>query len=424
MYDVYAELEARGLLYQTTDPERLRALFSEGPQTFYVGFDPTAETLHVGNLVPIMAMRVLQRAGHFPVALVGGGTAMVGDPSGKTEARRLLGVADIERNAKGIAAQLSRFVDLSEGRGKMVNNADWLSGLEYIPFLRDIGKHFSVNRMLSAESYKIRLETGLTFLEFNYMLLQAYDFDYLSSHHDCHIQIGGQDQWGNIVAGIDLIRRRRQRDAFGLTLPLLMNSSGEKFGKSVAGAVWLDATRLSVFDYYQFWRNTEDADVAKCLKIFTDLPVEECQRLGSLQAPLINRAKEILAFEATCLAHGEQAASGAFLAARSNYGDPDPGRTVETSSRIREYGQAGESAASLQEYAITAADWKSGIPVIDLLTLAGLCSSKGEARRLIRGGGAKLDDRTLSDEAEVVPGVVSEFVLKAGKKRIVRVRLT
>jgi tyrosyl-tRNA synthetase len=421
MNDAYAELEARGFLYQVTDEARVRELLTEGPQTFYVGFDPTASTLHVGSLVPILAMRILQRWGHKPIALVGAGTAMVGDPSGKTEARRLMSLEEIDANAQGLAAQLSRFLTLDGERGLMRNNADWLSKLQYIPFLRDIGKHFSVNRMLSAESYKIRLETGLSFLEFNYMLLQAYDFLVLSEEEGCVLQVGGQDQWGNIVAGTDLIRRVRQAEACGLTLPLLTNASGEKFGKSVAGAVWLDADHTSPFDYYQFWRNSEDEDVARFLKLFTDLPPEEGERLGALQPPLLNRAKEILAYEITKLTHGADAAATAFAAACGEYGEADPGRTVETSSDIVGL-RAAPAKASWPT--VTLSPEAAGTPqtILDLLVLAGLCKSKGEARRLVRQGGARVGGDQIKDEGAtfVLNDLPEGTLLKAGKKRVVQ----
>jgi len=421
MNDAYAELDARGFLYQVTDEARVRELLSAGPQTFYVGFDPTAVTLHVGSLVPILAMRILQRWGHRPIALVGGGTAMVGDPSGKTEARRLMSLEEIRANALGLEAQLSRFLVLDGERGVMRNNADWLAQLRYIPFLRDIGRHFSVNRMLSAESYRIRLETGLSFLEFNYMLLQAYDFLVLNEEEGCVLQVGGQDQWGNIVAGTDLIRRVRRAEACGLTLPLLTNASGEKFGKSVAGAVWLDAEHTSPFDYYQFWRNTEDADVVRFLKLFTDLPPDEGGRLGALQPPLLNRAKEILAYEVTKTTHGAEAAATAWAAACREYGEADPNHTVETSSDILAL-RGAPAAASWPEVVIPAGEATTPVSLMDLFVLAGLCKSKGEARRLMRQGGARIGDDSIRDEtAAVVPADLGTgTLLKAGKKRVVQ----
>jgi tyrosyl-tRNA synthetase len=302
--NAFDQLQARGFLYQLTAEAEIRDRLASGPLTFYVGFDPTADSLHVGHLLPVMAMRLLQQAGHRPIAIVGGGTAMVGDPSGKNEARQLLTREQIIANTAALKGQLSRFLDFGPGKALLLDNADWLLNLGYIEFLRDIGKHFSVNKMLTADSVKSRLETGLSFLEFNYMLLQAYDFAVLARDHQCLLQLGGQDQWGNIVAGTDLIRRLHSTQAYGATFPLLLNSQGQKFGKSVAGAIWLDAERTPAFDYYQFWRNVADDEVTRLLGFFTCLPLDEIQRLGALPAPAINRAKEILAWEATALAHG------------------------------------------------------------------------------------------------------------------------
>ena len=424
MNDAYSELEARGFLYQVTDEDRVRELLAGPSQSFYVGFDPTAFTLHVGSLVPILAMRILQRWGHRPIALVGGGTAMVGDPSGKTEVRRMMSLEEIEENAQGLESQLSRFLTLDPDgeQGLMCNNTEWLSSLEYIPFLRDIGRHFSVNRMLSAESYKIRLETGLSFLEFNYMILQAYDFLVLHDREDCRLQVGGQDQWGNIVAGVDLVRRMGQGEVYGLTLPLLTNASGDKFGKSVAGAVWLDAEQTSPFDYYQFWRNTEDADVTRFLKLFTDLPPKEGDRLGEMEPPLLNRAKEILAYEVTKITHGAKTAAAAYAAACREFGEADPDRKVSTSSDILAL-QLAPAKASWPVVVLAGAEAGEGISLLDLFVRAGLCKSKGEARRLMRQGGARVGDEVVKDEtAVVVPAELGTgTLLKAGKKRVVQI---
>ena len=278
-------LEERGFLYQLTDAEGLRKRLGEETVTFYVGFDPTGNSLHIGHLLPVMAMRWLQQAGHRAIALVGGGTAMVGDPSGKTEARPILTADEIDANANAIKGQLSRFLDFSADRAELVNNADWLRDLNYIEFLRDVGRHFSINRMLAAESVKMRLETGLSFLEFNYMLLQSYDFYVLKRDRGCDLQLGGQDQWGNIVAGCDLVRRMLGKESFGATFPLLLKSDGQKFGKTASGAVWLDAERTSPFEYYQFWRNVDDADVGRLLGFFTGLPMDEVNRSGGLAGP-------------------------------------------------------------------------------------------------------------------------------------------
>lgn len=417
-------LEERGFLYQLTDAPSLRRCLDERCVTFYVGFDPTGASLHIGHLLPVMAMRWLQQCGHRAVALVGGGTAMVGDPSGKTEARPVLSLAEIDANAEGLKAQLSRFLDFSsDDRAVLVNNATWLRGLNYIEFLRDIGRHFSVNRMLAAESVKIRLEAGLSFLEFNYMLLQAYDFYILRRDHNCDLQLGGQDQWGNIVAGVDLTRRLLGQEVFGATLPLLLKSDGEKFGKSAAGAVWLDLERTSAFDYYQFWRNVEDAEVPRLLAFFTALPMPEVRRLGALAAPAINRAKEILAFEATLLAHGFEAARRSYLAAGGEFGFADPEGRVETSSRVREV-QAGAAAESIPTVTLAAGSFEPGMPVVRLLLAVGLAQSNGEGRRLIQGGGCYINDTRVADEQRLVTQADlsgGELFVRAGRKNRRRV---
>lgn len=421
MTGIYEELKARGFLYQCTDEVEVQRLLNQDKVTFYVGYDPTADSLHVGHLIPILSMVHLQRAGHKAIAVVGGGTAMVGDPSGKTEMRQLLMEESIQSNAEAIRKQLERFLVLDEDKGSLVNNADWLRGLGYIEFLRDIGRHFSVNRMLSAESYKIRLETGLTFLEFNYMLLQAYDFLKLCELHGCNLQIGGQDQWGNIVAGTDLIRRKLGRQGYGLTLPLLLDSAGNKIGKTAGGAVWLDAAKTSVFDFYQYWRNMDDADVGKLLKLYTFLPVEEVERLGSLPAPAINRAKEILAYEVTALVHGAQEAANVYLSATSQYPSADPDGRIETTSRIRELRSSVQ--AELPVLTVTPGEEGEPLRVADLLVLAGWCKSKGEAKRMIAQGGVRLEEDVVSDINMEVPHQLlsAGFVLKAGKKRMVQV---
>ncbi len=425
MKNAYDELEQRGFLYQVTDEPRVKKYLETPGARFYVGFDPTASSLHAGSLVPVMAMRLLQKWGHHPIALVGGGTGMVGDPSGKTESRKVLLEEEIKSNAEAMEKQLSRFMVLDGKNGQMADNVDWLLGLGYISFLRDIGKHFSVNKMLSAESYKIRLETGLSFLEFNCLLLQAYAFLVLFERESCALQLGGQDQWGNIVAGIDLVRRKLQGDAMGLTMPLLMNSSGEKFGKSVSGAVWLDAERTSPFDYYQFWRNTEDADVGRFLKLFTELPPEECERLGNIEPPLLNRAKEILAFEATSIAHSPEEAARVFQASAGEFGEADPDRRVETSSAIAEIKVEAAPASLLPQFDIDVSKYPDGLSLIDLYVQSGLLASKGEARRLIRQGGARVDDVQHKDEKMILnlQELDDSFILKAGKKRVLQINL-
>ena len=417
-------LEERCFLYQVTDADALRRRLGEGPVTFYVGFDPTGSSLHIGHLLPVMAMRWLQRCGHRVLALVGGGTAMVGDPSGKTEARPVLSLDDIDANAVQLQGQLARFLDFSSPeQARLLNNADWLRELRYIDFLRDIGRHFSVNRMLAAESVKIRLESGLSFLEFNYMLLQAYDFYILKRDYGCDLQLGGQDQWGNIVAGADLVRRLLGAEVYGATFPLLLKGDGTKFGKTASGAVWLDATRTTPYEYYQFWRNVDDGDVTRLLGFFTALPMDEVRRLGSLPAPSINRAKEVLAFEATLLAHGDAAARQAYLAAGGEFGFADPEGRIETSSAVTGVGSS-EAREAIPTVAVAAAALTEGVPLLRLLVLAGLAQSNGEGRRLIQGGGCYLNDERMTDDKRMVTAadlVGGEIFLRAGKKNRRRV---
>ena len=419
-------LSERGFLYQVTSAEGLQSRLARGQTTYYVGFDPTADSLHIGHLLPVMAMRWLQLHGHRPIALVGGGTAMVGDPSGKTEARPILSVEEIESNAGKIKQQLSRFLDFSsDSKALLLNNADWLAGLNYIEFLRDIGKHFSINRMLAAESVKLRLEAGLSFLEFNYMLLQAYDFYILKRDFECDAQLGGQDQWGNIVAGVDLTRRMLGAEVFGATFPLLLKGDGEKFGKTAEGAVWLDTDRTSPYDYYQFWRNIDDTDVCRLLAFFTSLPMAEVERLGALPSPGINRAKEILAFEATQLAHGFDEAAKAYLAAGDAFGFADAHSTIPTSSRITEIRTEGVEA-ELPTCHVALGEVQDGIWIVKLFSDSGLCSSNSEARRLIKGGGAYLNDERITDDQRVVtPDDVRDrqVMLRAGKKKLMRVAI-
>ena len=420
MNNAFDILEERGFLYQLTDPEALRRVLGDSRVTFYVGFDPTADSLHAGHLLPVMAMRWLQQCGHRPIAIVGGGTAMVGDPSGKTEARPILSREEIEANAACIKEQLARFLDFSEGNALLINNADWLAELNYIEFLRDIGRHFSVNRMLAAESVRQRLESGLSFLEFNYALLQSYDFYILRRDHDCTLQVGGQDQWGNIVAGVDLTRRMLGEEVYGATFPLLLKSDGEKFGKTAAGAVWLDRQRTTPYDYYQFWRNVEDAEVARLLAFFSPLPMDEVTRLGGLQAPEVNRAKEILAFEATRLAHGPDEAARAYLTATSEFGEADPEGKIPTSSSVVDV-RRGHADAELPTHTVTQEELDQGIWIVKLLSGSGLCKSNGEARRLIRGGGAYLNDSRITDDSLTVTAADIEdgrILLRSGKKNL------
>ncbi len=408
--DFLRTVTERGFFHQCTDLEGLDSRLAAGPVVAYIGFDCTADSLHVGSLLPIMLLRHLQKSGHKPIVLMGGGTTKVGDPSGKDDARKLLSDDDIARNMAGIKTVFGKFLRFGDGPtdALMVNNADWLESLNYIAFLRDFGRHFSVNRMLSFDSVKLRLEREqpLSFLEFNYMILQAYDFLELSRRHGCALQMGGSDQWGNIVNGVELGRRVDGRDLFGLTAPLMTTASGLKMGKTAQGAVWINAERLSAWDYWQFWRNTEDADVGRFLKLFTELPIDDIERLSSLDGAEINEAKKILANEATRLAHGADAARQA----------------AETARRTFEEGVVSES---LPTVAVPAAELADGIPAFALFTRAGLAASNGEARRLIKGGGARINDAPVGAETDLIGAAhLKEGVIKlsAGKKRHILVK--
>jgi tyrosyl-tRNA synthetase len=400
--DFLREAKARGFVHQITDEAALDERLSSGtPLPAYIGFDATADSLHAGSLVQIMILRLLQRTGHKPIVLMGGGTTKIGDPSGKDEARKLLTDEGIAANIAGIKRVFDRFLEFGTGPtgAIMVDNAEWLDGLRYIPLLREVGRHFSVNRMLTMDSVKLRLERDqpLSFLEFNYMVLQSYDFVELAKRHACAMQMGGSDQWGNIVMGVELGRRLADKQLFGLTTPLLTTASGAKMGKTAAGAVWLNSDKLPIYDYYQYWRNTEDADVPRFLKLFTDLPLGEIAKLEALQGAEVNEAKKILAFEATKLAHGDMAAKMAAETAR---------RTFEE----------GQSADGLPTVEIPAAELAAGIGVLDLFLRAGLVSSKGEARRLVQGKGAKIDDAPVESDVAIVK-TSATIKLTAGKKR-------
>ncbi|GEO41423.1 tyrosine--tRNA ligase [Skermanella aerolata] len=405
-------LSARGFIHQCTDVEGLDKLASEGVVTAYIGYDCTADSLHIGHLVSIMMLRLLQRTGHKPVVLMGGGTTKIGDPTGRDDSRKMLTDEQIAANMASIKRVFGQFLTFGDGPtdAVMVNNADWLEKLEYITFLRDMGVHFTINRMLTFDSVKLRLEREqpMTFLEFNYMILQAYDFLELFRRAGCRLQMGGSDQWGNIVNGVELGRRVEQASLFGLTTPLIMTSSGVKMGKSQGGAVWLNADRLSSYDYWQFWRNTEDGDVGRFLKLFTELSLEEIAELEKLEGAGINEAKKRLAFEATKLAHGEAAALEA----------------AETARRTFEQGAMAEGLPTIE---VTSGDLAAGIPVVDLLVRAELAASKGEARRLIKGNGARLNDEPIGDEARAVTAadlnVDGVLKLSAGKKRHVLVKV-
>lgn len=424
MTNVFDILKKRGFVAQATDGEELERYLSE-PAGCYIGFDPTADSLHVGSLVPIMALAHMQRNGHRPIVLVGGGTGMVGDPSGKTEMRQILSLEQIGHNVAALKKQLSRFLEFGEKGALLVNNADWLVDLRYIEFLRDIGRHFSVNRMLAAESYKIRLETGLNFIEFNYMLLQAYDFYHLSTEYGCCLQMGGDDQWGNIVAGIELIRRKLHKGAHAITFPLLTTASGAKMGKTAAGAVWLSAERTAPFDFYQFWVNTDDRDVVRFLKLYTFLPLAEIEAVAGLEGQDLNTCKSVLAFEVTQLAHGREAALAALGAAGSVFGRRRlPADLLRSSTIPRE---AEEKVAAVPTSDVPRQRLEEGIPVFELFAETKLCDSKSAARRLIQQGGAYVNEERIGEiDRRVTPADLREdgILLKAGKKKVHRLRVS
>jgi tyrosyl-tRNA synthetase len=402
----YGILKERGVIEQVTDPDEMDGLFSRETISAYIGFDPTAESLHVGSLVPIMALAHLQRTGHCPIALVGGGTALIGDPSGKKEMRPVLSHEKIRQNAEGLKKQLARYMTLDGRLGLLLNNMDWLVPLNYIEFLRDIGRHFSVNRMLTAESVRQRLETGLSFIEFNYQLLQAYDFLHLFDHHACLLQMGGADQWGNIVAGIDLIRRMKGGKAYGLTFPLIITSSGEKMGKTAQGAVWLDPEKTSPYEYYQFWINSEDQDVGRFLALFTFLPLSQIRELTQDEGAALRRAKEVLALETTAITHGPVAAQKA-----------------QETSRNLFYGQ-GLDTGAVPITRISREKLAKGVEAYLLLVEAGVCQTRGEARRLIAQGGVSLNDARISafDQKVSEDDLKEEsLLLKIGKKRFIKI---
>ncbi len=409
MSNVYDVLKERGFVEQVTDEAKVREMLGTSV-TCYIGFDPTSDSFHVGSLVPIMALAHMQRHGHRVLAVVGGGTAMIGDPSGKTELRQLISKENIDANAEGLKRQLARYLDFSGGGALMVNNADWLRPLNYIEFLRDIGRHFSVNRMLAAESYRMRLETGLNFIEFNYMLLQAYDFLELFRRYRCTLQMGGNDQWGNILAGADLIRRIEGADAQALTFPLLATATGAKMGKTEKGATWLDPKRTSPYDYYQYWINADDRDVARFLGLFTFLPMDEVRRLSSVAGEHLRAAKETLAFEATKLNHGEEEALKAREAARSLFS-----------------GDGGGDDAAVPTVGFERGRLETGVPAFVLFAEAGLAKTRGEARRLIAQGGGYVNGRRVDAAEEMITAADLKdgaLMLRAGKKKYVRVRVS
>ena len=404
-------MSERGFIHQTSDDAGLDALFARETVTAYIGFDATAKSLHAGSLIQIMMLHWLQKTGHRPIALMGGGTSMIGDPSFKDEARKLLTPADIAENLAGIRANFAPYLSFGDGPGDaiMVNNADWLMAINYVNFLRDVGRHFSVNRMLAFDSVKLRLdrEQSLSFLEFNYMILQAYDFVELSKRYGCRLQMGGSDQWGNIVNGIDLGHRLGTPQLFALTTPLLTTSSGAKMGKTASGAVWLDPEMLSPYDFWQYWRNTEDADVGRFLKLYTTLPMEEIARLESLGGAEINEAKKVLATEITALLHGRAAAEQASETARKTF-------------------EEGVTAATLPSVEVDKASLEAGIGILALFVAAGLAASNGEARRHVQGGAVRLNDEPVSDDRRIVTprdlGPENAIKLSLGKKKHVLVR--
>ena len=425
----------RGFLHQCTDLERLDAAAASGRISGYIGFDATADSLHVGSLIQIMMLRHMQRTGHRPIVLMGGGTTKVGDPSGKDKSRQLLTNERIASNIAGIRRVFERFLDLGAGEALMADNSEWLDALRYIPFLREYGRHFSVNRMLGFESVKQRLDRAqpLSFLEFNYMVLQAYDFVELGRRHGCSLQMGGSDQWGNIVCGVELGRRASGLELYGLTSPLLTTASGAKMGKTAAGAVWLNPDRFSEYEYWQYWRNTEDADVGRFLRLFTELPLDEVARLEALEGAEINEAKAILATEATALCHGREAADGAVETSRRTFGPaagtPSSQSAARATSREIAVSPGRPAAvANLPSIDVRQTRLDEGIPLYDLLRETGLAKSNSEARRLIRGGGARVNDQRFGDETGTVgpDDLTTDGTIKlsAGRKRHALVRVS
>ena len=398
---IYEELQARGLIAQVTDEETIRDLVNSGKATFYIGFDCTADSLTAGHFMALTLMKRLQMAGNKPIALIGGGTTMIGDPSGRTDMRKMLTIEDIEHNTACFKRQMERFIDFSEGKALMVNNAEWLLKLNYVELLREVGACFSVSNMLRAECYKQRIEKGLSFLEFNYMIMQSYDFYMLYQKYGCNLQFGGDDQWSNMLGGTELIRRKLGKDASAMTITLLTDSQGHKMGKTAGNAVWLDPNKTSPFDFYQYWRNVDDADVLKCIKLLTFLPLEEIEKMESWAGSQLNRAKEILAFELTQMVHGTEEAEKAQASARALFG-------------------GGANAENMPTTEITAADLTDGaINILDLMLKAGLIPSKGEGRRLVQQGGVSVDDAKVSDISKAFTAADFEkghVIIKKGKK--------
>ncbi len=396
---IYEELQARGLIAQVTDEDLIKKLVNNGEATFYIGFDPTADSLHVGHFMALCLMKRLQMAGNKPIALIGGGTGYIGDPSGRSDLRSMMTPEQIQHNCDCFKEQMSKFIDFSEGKALMVNNADWLLGLNYIELLREVGPHFSVNRMLTAECYKQRMEKGLSFLEFNYMIMQSYDFYMLFQKYGCNLQFGGDDQWSNMLGGTELIRRKLGKDASAMTITLLLNSEGKKMGKTQSGAVWLDPNKTSPFDFYQYWRNVADADVLKCIRMLTFLPLEEIDAMDAWEGSELNKAKEILAYELTKLVHGEEEAVKAQEGARALF--------------------SSGNAANMPQAALTEEDFADGeIDIVTLLYVSGLVPSKSEGRRAVQQGGVAVNAEKVMDfkQTYTKDAFTEDFILKRGKK--------
>ena len=402
---IYDELVARGLIAQVTDEKEIRDLVNNGKATFYIGFDPTADSLHVGHFMALCLMKRLQQAGNKPIALIGGGTAMIGDPSGRTDMRQMMTKETIQHNCDCFKKQMSRFIDFSEDKALMVNNADWLLNLNYVDVLREVGAHFSVNRMLTAECYKQRMERGLSFLEFNYMIMQSYDFYALYQKYGCNMQFGGDDQWSNMLGGTELIRRKLGKDAYAMTITLLLNSEGKKMGKTQSGAVWLDPNKTSPFDFYQYWRNVADADVLKCLRMLTFLPLEQIDEMDKWEGSQLNQAKEILAYELTALVHGEEEAKKAQEGARALF--------------------SSGSAEHMPTAELTAEDFTDGaIDIVSLLHRSGLAASRSEGRRAVEQGGVAVDGEKITDPKAIIAQEKFDgegVVVKKGKKNFRKV---
>lgn len=403
---IYDELVARGLIAQVTDEKEIKELINNGKATFYIGFDPTADSLHVGHFMALCLMKRLQMAGNKPIVLIGGGTAQIGDPSGRTDMRQMMTTETINHNVECFKKQMSRFIDFGEGKAIMVNNADWLMDLNYVDVLREVGAHFSVNRMLTAECYKQRMEKGLSFLEFNYMIMQSYDFYTLFQKYGCNMEFGGDDQWSNMLGGTELIRRKLGKDAYAMTINLLLNSEGKKMGKTQSGAVWLDPNKTTPFEFFQYWRNVSDADVLKCIRMLTFLPLEEIDKMESWEGAQLNEAKEILAFELTKLVHGEEEATKAKEASHALFA-------------------GGANNANMPTVTVTAEDFPDGeLDIISVLVKAGLCDSRGDGRRNIQQGGVSVADEKVTDISTKY--TLDDFkgegiIIKRGKKKFAKV---